>query len=117
MMMNMIHLSKDQPTVMLNAVNVFTKIKAVHARLIDGTYDPQTTPFINLRLLNECNVITFHMNLIPGSNNFYCYDVLQAANQVQPLKNVSFNKLIIEVTPNMYLAEYSIRLQIDVEEE
>jgi hypothetical protein len=117
MMMNMIHLSKDQPTVMVNAVNAFTRIKALHAILIDGTYDPQTTPFINLRLFNDFNVITLHMNLIPGSNNFFCYDILQAVNQVQPLKNVSFNKLIIEVTPKIFLAEYSIRLQIDVEEE
>ncbi len=115
--MNMIHLYRHQPSVTVNAVNAFTRIKAVHARLIDGTCDPQTTPFINLRLLNDFNVITFHMNLIPGSNNFYCYDVLQAANQVQPLKNVSFNKLIIEVTPKIFVAEYSIRLQIDVEEE
>ncbi len=113
----MIHLSKDQPTVTVNAVNAFTKIKAVHACLIDGTYDPQTTPLIILRLLNDFNVITFHMNLIPGSNNFYCYDILQAVNQVQNLRNVSFNKMIIEVKPNMYLAEYSIRIQIDVEEE
>lgn len=117
MMMNMIQLYKDQPTVTVNAVNAFTKIKAVHASLIHGTYDPQTTPFINLRLLNDFKVITFHMNLIPGSNNFYCYDVLQTAKQVQNLRNVSFNKLIIEVTPKLFLAEYSIRLQIDVEEE
>ena len=115
--MNMIHLSKDQPTVMVNAVNVFTKIKAIDASLIEGAYDPQTTPFINLRLFNDFNVITFHMNLIPGSNKFNCYDVLQAANQVQNLENVSFNKLIIEVIPNIFLAEFSIRMQIDIEDE
>jgi len=115
--MNMIHLSKDQPTVMVNAVNAFTRIKALHAILIDGTYDPQTTPFINLRLFNDFNVITFHMNLIPGSNKFNCYDVLQAANQVQNLENVSFNKLLIEVIPNIFFAEYSIRMQIDIQDE
>lgn len=116
-MINMIHLSRDQPTVMVKAVNVFTKIMAVHASLIEGAFDPQTTPFINLRLFNDFNVITFHMNLIPGSNKFNCYDVLQAANQVQNLRNVSFNKLIIEVTPKIFLAEYSIRMQIDIQDE
>jgi predicted nucleic acid-binding protein len=116
-MINMIHLSRDQPTVMVNAVNVFTKIKAIDASLIEGAFDPQTKPFINLRLFNDFNVITFHINLIPASNKFNCYDVLQAANQVQNLRNVSFNKLIIEVTPKIFFAEYSIRMQIDIQDE
>jgi len=116
-MINMIHLSRDQPTVMVNAVNVFTKIEAINASLIEGKYDPKTLPFIKLRLFNSSTVFTLNMNLIPGSNKFNCYDVLQAANQVQNLENVSFNKLIIEVIPNIFFAEYSIRMQIDIQDE
>jgi hypothetical protein len=43
--------------------------------------------------------------------------VVQAANQVQPLKNVSFSKLLIEVPPKIFFAEYSIRMQIDIQDE
>lgn len=114
-MINMITLSKDNPTHIVNAVNAFTEIKAINASLLNGEYDPEIRPFIKLRLFNSSTVFTLNMNLIPGSNKFNCYDILQAVSQVKNLENASFNMLTIEVPHNTFLTNFSIQLQIGVE--
>jgi hypothetical protein len=100
----------------LDARSNFTIVKAVDARLINGIYAPGSTPFLEMRITNGYKVLTCHMNLIPGSNNFNCYDILQTASGLEPLKNTLFNKLLIEVSPKIFSGEFLIELEMEVED-
>lgn len=114
-MIKKIILTKSQPTFCIEYPAPFNKLRMKSATSIEGAFNTDALPCIALRLRNDTQAFNLRMNLVPSSNRFDCFDVLEAASQVPPLNSVSFNLLEIAIPEHQYEGGFVVTMEAEVE--
>jgi hypothetical protein len=112
-MIEKIILTNQEPKFTINNPTVLKKLIVKSANSVEGVFCTDVTPFLELKLKNESQVVNLRMNLIPSTNHYDCFDLLESADQIPALKNVGFNLLEISIPENQYEGEFKVIIETE----
>jgi len=72
-------------------------------------------PSVELILINDKTMFTSYSNLVPGTSNLNCFDLLLTAANNPALSNETFHTLKCVVPDNVYDTEVVIDMEFDIE--
>ena len=108
-------LTKISPEATIETTSGFKSLN-IEAAYTQGKSETAYMPFIKIVLQNSKYHFNFHGNEIRDSNSFDCFDILESARLIEPLKNEIFTKLKIDATESMSFDETIIKLKIEFED-
>ena len=82
---------------------------------INKVADFKVVPFVELILSNDKAMFTSYSNLVPGTNNLNCFDLLLTATNNPSLQNEKFHTLKCVVPAHVNDAGVVIDLEFDIE--
>jgi hypothetical protein len=90
-----------------------------HLNLISATInkvqDVKDMPSIELILINDKAMFTSYSNLVQGTNNLSCFDLLLTAANNPALSNEIFHTLKCVVPDNVFDADVVIDMEFEIE--
>lgn len=97
------------------AKDTFKHLELTNARIIQGQTNPESIPYIEFILLGDGIKFTACANLIPGSNVFNGFDLLEAAKQALAQDVQVFERVEIRAFDEHYKNDYRIEGAVYVE--
>ena len=98
----------------INHDNGFKKLNLISAT-INKVEEFKVVPFVELILSNDKAMFTSYSNLVPGTNNLNCFDLLLTAINNPSLLNEKFHTLKCLVPDHINDAGVVIDLEFDIE--
>jgi hypothetical protein len=92
----------------------FKKLNLISA-IIKKVEDMKVIPSIELILSNNNAIFTSYSNLVPGTNNLNCFDLLLTATNNSALSNQTFHTLKCLLPDNIYDADLVIDMEFEIE--
>jgi hypothetical protein len=92
----------------------FKQLNLISA-IINKVEDLKFIPSVELILINDKSMFTSYSNLVPGTNNLNCFDLLLTATNIPALSNEIFHTLKCLVPDNVYDADVVIDLEFEVQ--
>ena len=72
-------------------------------------------PSVELILINDKAMFTSYSNLVPGTNNLNCFDLLLTAANNPALSNETYRTLKCVLPDNVYDADVVIDMEFEIE--
>jgi hypothetical protein len=82
---------------------------------INNVEDLKGIPSVELILLNDKAIFKSYSNLVLGTNNLNCFDLLLTATNNPTLSNETFHTLNCVVLNNVYDADVVIDMEFEIE--
>lgn len=114
-MIQKIILTKRESKFTINNATPFKNLQIKSATSVEGTFNTDEAQYILLKLRNDTQVFNSRTNIIPNTNQFNCFDLLETAAQIPALWNVSFHTLEIEIPVHQYQREFTVTMEVEVE--
>lgn len=92
----------------------FKHLKLISA-IINKVEDLKEIPSVELILINDKAMFKSYSNLVLGTNNFYCFDLMLAATNNLALLNETFHTLKCVVAENIIDAGVVIDMEFEIE--
>ena len=92
----------------------FKKLQLMAARINKGEWENHV-PSIEMKLSNDSTQFSSYSNLIPGTCNLNCFDVLAASANIPALSNETFHTLKCMLPGHVFDTEYEIEMEFEVE--
>jgi hypothetical protein len=83
--------------------------------VIDNVEDAKVIPSVELILTNDKAMFTSYSNLVPGTKNFNCFDLLLTASNNPALSNERFHTLKCVVPDNVHDADAVFEMEFEIE--
>ena len=109
-------LTPEIKVISLRAKDTFNHFELTNARIIQGQAYHESTPQIEFTLLGDGIKFTAYANLISDSNEFNCFDLLEAAKQAMGQHEQIFDRVEIQAFDKHYESEYLIEGQIETDD-
>ena len=92
----------------------FKKLQLMAVRINKGEWENHV-PSIEMKLSNDSTQFTSYSNLIPGTCNLNCFDVLAASANIPALTNETFHTLTCMLPKEVSHTAIQIELEFEVE--
>lgn len=92
----------------------FKKLQLIAARINKGEWEKHV-PNIEMLVSNDSTQFTSYSNLIPGTRNLNCFDILAASANIHALSNETFHTLKCMLPAHVFDTEYEIEMEFEVE--
>lgn len=109
-------LTPEIKAISLRAKDTFKHLELTNALIIQGQTNPESIPYIEFTLLGDGIKFTACANLIPGSNEFNSFDLLEAAKQALAQDVQVFERVEIRVFDEHYKNDYRIEGEIETDD-
>ena len=98
-------------------INQDAGFKYLHliSAIINEVEDMNVMPSVELTLISDNTMFKSYSNLVLGTNNLNCFDLLLAANKNPALSNEIFHTLKCVVPDNAYDADVVIDMEFEIE--
>jgi hypothetical protein len=83
--------------------------------IINKVENVKVIPSVELILSNDKAMLKSYSNLVPGTNNLNCFDLLLTAANNPALSNEIFHTLKCVVPDNIYHADVVIDMEFEIE--
>lgn len=112
-------LTAEIKVISLRAKDTFKRLELTNACIIQGQAYPESTPHIEIALIGDGIKFTACANLIPDSNEFNCFNLLEAAKQAMGQHAQVFERMEIrafnEHYEDVYRIEGAVYIEYDVD--
>ena len=92
----------------------FKKLQLSAARINKGEWENHI-PSMEMKLSNDSTQFSSYSNLIPGTSNLNCFDVLATSANIPALSNETFHTLKCMLPRHLFDTEYEIVMEFEVE--
>lgn len=92
----------------------FKHLNLIYA-IINKVEGRKVIPSVELILISDKAMFTSYSNLVPGTNNLNCFDLLLTATNNPALSNETFHTLKCVVPDNVYDADVVIDMEFEIE--
>ncbi len=92
----------------------FKKLQLIAARINKGEWEKHV-PNIEMLLSNDSTQFTSYSNLIPGTRNLNCFDILTTSANIPALSNETFYTLTCMLPEDVSHAAIQLELEFEVE--
>ena len=100
--------------IQLNRISGFKKLQLIAAKINKGKWE-KDVPQIEMLLSNDSTQFTSYSNLIPGTRNLNCFDILTTSANIPALSNETFHTLKCMLPADVFDTEFEIEMEFEVE--
>lgn len=100
--------------IQIKRITGFKKLQLIAARINKGEWEKHV-PNIEMLLSNDCTQFTSYSNLIPGTRNLNCFDILTTSANIPALSNETFHTLKCMLPGHVFDTEYEIEMEFEIE--
>ncbi len=92
----------------------FKKLQLMAVRINKGEWENHI-PSMEMKLSNDSTQLSSYSNLIPGTCNLNCFDILSTSAHIPALSNETFHTLKCMLPADVFDTEFEIEMEFEVE--